>query len=402
MLSSFLCAFCSLISINSLTLGQDVPSAKSQEREKETPPKESADSITNGNNPDQASESKPDIVETVYDHVIEHLKQTGDSETPAGLKTVRDQHADDDKFSAFVGRCACELIRSSRKQSELLSARQLVPDALRVAETVKQQFPQILMFAHSEAACVDEDFEFYESALKHTSISRQVAEESNLEHEAFILRCNYAHILRKLKRFDEAEKIYAKLTTELTKNPKGFSDYNLLLFSTRFSLAITYGEKGAYSQYLKAFPVGAQNKQEGEDDDVFADRLELINAIAVNWAISEGKLDLAEPKAQRVVDWSQRYSGVSSRRHIEAIELLAKVRVAQKKPDEAVVLLKKCSDLRAGLFGKDHPSITRVQKEIDVIRKKQLDNAEPIWTPPADSETADRYGEAKPVDGEMK
>jgi hypothetical protein len=66
---------------------------------------------------------------------------------------------------------------------------------------------------------------------------------------------------------------------------------------------------------------------------------------------------------------------------VEALELLAEVRVAQNQYDDAIALLKKSADLRAGLLGPDHPSIARLQKEIDALRKRHLDNAEPIWTP---------------------
>ena len=76
-------------------------------------------------------------------------------------------------------------------------------------------------------------------------------------------------------------------------------------------------------------------------------------------------LNLAAERSQHHVEWTQEYFGVSSRYHIEAIELLAKVRIAQARFDDAVALLKHSCKLRAGLLGKDHPSIARLNREID-------------------------------------
>ena len=55
----------------------------------------------------------------------------------------------------------------------------------------------------------------------------------------------------------------------------------------------------------------------------------------------DGDIKSAVKEGQELVDVTQRAYGVSSRQHIDAIELLAKVRVAQSKYDEAVELLNK-------------------------------------------------------------
>jgi tetratricopeptide (TPR) repeat protein len=288
-------------------------------------------------------------------------------------------------------------------RSELLPARQMVPHTLQIAEAVKEQKPLLFMLAHSAAADVDEDFENYDSALEHMTIVREVANKDIVTPQnAIVLKANYGRVLRKLKRFDEAERLYLGLIYQTTKDSSGLSQFDL--FCIRFSLAITYAEKGEFDKYLKALPDGA-GRQVDEDERLFAERIAKMDAAAVNCSVLAGSLERAEKDANHAIDWAQQYFGVSSLRYVEATELLSKVRIAQDKNDDATVLLKKSADIRAGLLGKDHPSVARVQKEIDAIRKKQLAKAEPIWTPidnGANSKATDRYGKATPGDGAVK
>jgi tetratricopeptide (TPR) repeat protein len=403
-LPAILCAIWYLIPTISVTLGQDAPPTLSKDGVKKEPvPPDSLGSNVTQDGHNQTKESTRDIALNTLDQVIDNLKRTGDAEAVADLQAYREQFSNEDETQCTieVGMYACKMVQQLRKRSELLSARQMIPHTLQIADSVKTQAQRLFIYAHCEAAFVDEDFERYDAALKHASLAREVANEGNVKRrDAIVLKANYARILRNLKRFNEAEKLYLDLVEQTTKDSDGLSQLDL--FDLHFSLAITYAQKGAFDKYLKAFPAEGLKKQVDEDDARFADRIVLINSAAVNWAVLEGRLDLAERKAQKELDWSQEYFGVSSRPHVEANELLAKVRVAQEKNDEAIVLLKKSADLRARLLGEEHPSISRLHKEIDAIRKKQLDNSEPIWTRPNNGDeslSADRYGTAKPVGG---
>src|SRR3954453_2502166 len=210
--ASLLFAIWYLIPTIPVALGQDTTTPSSKERAKnEATLQECADSTNQKESLDQAKDSNRDVTQKAFDQIVEQLKQTGDSKNLSALESIRDQFAteDESRYMVFVGRCACEFIRSNRKHSELLSARQMVPNALRIADAVKEQSPTLFMFAHGEAACMDMDFERYDSALKHMSIVCKLADDKNLDRRLIIsLEKTRGYVLRKLKRFDEAEKIY--------------------------------------------------------------------------------------------------------------------------------------------------------------------------------------------------
>jgi tetratricopeptide (TPR) repeat protein len=269
-----------------------------------------------------------------------------------------------------------------------------MPFALQLGEALKNDVPPLFVLAHHEAAQLDLEFERYDSALNHMSIALKRVEEGDFaRRDSIAVRANYARVLRKLKRFDEAEQSYAQLIEDIKRDPEGLSEGDLS--NLKFALAVLYADKGAYRQYRDALADGGheQSDEQGNQDP---ERSIAMTVAYVNYNLSVGEdLILAAEKAQELVEWTQKHYGVSSRRHVEALELLAKVRVAQSRYDDAVTLLKKSANMRAGLLGPTHPSVARLHKEIDDLRKQQLDNAEPIWTPlfhDADSELADRYG----------
>ena len=113
------------------------------------------------------------------------------------------------------------------------------------------------------------------------------------------------------------------------------------------------------------------------------------------YATDGNDLTKAAEHGERLIGSAQEYFGVSSRRYIEIIELMAKIRLAQSRHDDAIALLQKSMRLRAELLGADHPSIASVSGQIDEIRHATLDAAEPIWetTEIEDTDIADRYAD---------
>jgi hypothetical protein len=177
----------------------------------------------------------------------------------------------------------------------------------------------------------------------------------------------------------------------------GREDSQLILFKLRFALAMIHENKGEFQKFFESMPEMGK-RQKDEDDSCYGERCAVMLTAAVNSELSNGdQLEHAAATAQRQLEWTQTYFGVSSRRHIEAIELLANVRVAQSQHDDAITLLKKSAELRKGLLGNDHPSIASVNKKIDAIRRLELEKTALIWRPQlgSESEPADRYGASK-------
>jgi tetratricopeptide (TPR) repeat protein len=357
---------------------------------------------------DSKSEELPETREGLalqsIDQIIEIVKCLGNSDNVANWRVYRDQFPAGDEIDC-TGQLAarsCELASDLAKHGELLSARKLMPIALRLAEAVKERSPTLFMIVNGEAAMLDIDFELYDSASKHMSIALKAAKEDGVDrHDSISCQSHYAFLLRKQKRFDESEKIYLDLLRQTNENPEGFS--KIELYDLKFSLAVLYAEKGEFEKHLKATKAlpGGLGKQVDEDVREYGRRMIMLDTAVVNCGISTNKLDPAEKAALNAVERAQKYFGASSLEHVEAIELLSKVRVAQFQYAEAAVLLKKSADIRAGLLGDDHPSVARLHKEIDAIRNKQLTKVEPIWEPGGEAfgpEPVDRYSQSVPAD----
>jgi tetratricopeptide (TPR) repeat protein len=203
------------------------------------------------------------------------------------------------------------------------------------------------------------------------STTLKAAKEEGVDrHDSMSCQSHYAYLLRKLKRFDESEKIYSDLLRQTNENPEAFS--KIELYDLKFSLAVLYAEKGEFDKHLKATKAlpGGLGKQVDEDVREYGRRMIMLDTAVVNCGVSTNKLDPAEKAGLNAVERAQRYFGASSLEYVEAIELLSKVRVAQSQYTEAADLLKKSADTRATLLGNDHPSIARLHKEIDAIRAK--------------------------------
>src|SRR5262249_18020250 len=149
---------------------------------------------------------------------------------------------------------------------------------------------------------------------------------------------------------NEAEKIYLGLVKQTDEDPDGFS--KLELYDLRFGLAILYAEKGELQKHLeatKSLP-GGLGKQADEDVREYGGRMVMLETAAANFCLAQKNLNAAEKTARNAVRRSQLYFGAASLEHADAVELLSNVRVAQSNYGEAVDLLKKSADIRAGLL----------------------------------------------------
>jgi hypothetical protein len=329
------------------------------------------------------------IADQAIDQMIGILRGLGAQENIAALNAIREQFEieDERECAAAVTAHSLQLATYLRERSELLAARKLMPLALQLASDLKKDHAELFVVAHITAAQLDEDFECYDSALNHCFVALTLAQQEDMAwRTSMVCRRNYAYNLRKLKRFDDAEKIYLELIEQAKGEVDGQPNddhYNL-----QFALAALYAEKGAYREYGETLP-----NQEHERADFNGKRdlakFVIMKTAFINYTVSIGtNAELAAEEAQKLADWTQEVYGVSSRKHIEAIELLANVRISQWRYDDAIALFKKSADLRARLLGEDHPSITRLYKDIDAVRKTSLDAAAlPIGTPlvPSDS-----------------
>jgi tetratricopeptide (TPR) repeat protein len=365
-----------------------------------TPNDESASN--DGQNLEGAPEHVRNFAIQAIDEYIEISKQMGGTTQVAQWRIYREQLSTGDinERSIEVGRRLCQSVQLLRQRNELRSAKQMVPHVLQLAKAVKDQDPSLFMFAHIEAAAVDIGFERYDSALEHMQIALGIATKADVNwRESLDCQFYYAILLRKLNRFDEAEQIYSKLIREANARSNELSKdelYRLIL-----NRAVAYAENGEFEKFQKALPdssrkhINADGNQDRDGD--------LCKVTAyINWELQQAKhLEFVAAGAQILVDSTQEIYGVSSRQHIEAIELLAKVRANQSQYDDAADLLKKSIELRAVLLGADHPSIVQLQNEIEMARKMQQSKIE-MSSVPVDFDTAlkplDQFGNTDSVD----
>jgi tetratricopeptide (TPR) repeat protein len=329
---------------------------------------------------EESLENTRDIAFQAIDQMIDISKRMGDTENVAVMQADRDRSAIDERqWTMVVASNSYAMAEYLRKRGEFLSADQLMPSVLQLAEALKDDLPSLFVAAYHQAALLDIDFERYESALSQLSVVLNHIEESEIaRRDTIALRANYAYVLRRLKRFDEAEQIYVELIEQTKSDPDGRPED---LSNLRLALAVLYANKGEYRRYHDML---ADDGHEQNEVRVNADPDRAITIITafVHYSVSEGEnLPFAAQKAQELVEWTQKLSGVSSRRHVEALELLAKVRAAELRYNDAVRLLKKSAELRSVLLGPTHPSVARLQTEINALRKQQLDTAAPVWTP---------------------
>jgi tetratricopeptide (TPR) repeat protein len=387
-----LCSVYWLVSFVASVLAQESPSRAANDGIKENGAQADAESPDS----EELSENTREIAFQAIDQMIDIWRRMGGTETAAEMQAHRDQFSIEDEleWTIVVADNSYRMAQYLRERGELLTASKLTPIALQLGEAIKNDLPPLFVAAHHEAALVDMEFERYDSALNHMSLALKRVEQGDFaRRDSITVRANYARALRKLKRFDEAEQIYVELIEQTKRDPKGLTEEDLS--DLKFALAVLYADKGAHPQYydmLSAAGYKPSDKHAPSDSE----RWIIMMTAFVSCHVSTGEsVAIAAEKAQELAEWTQKSYGVSSRRHIEALELLAKVRVAQNQYDDAIALLQKSADLRAGLLGQDHPSIKRLHTEIDAVRKQQLDSAEPVWkplSPEADSGNSDHYG----------
>jgi hypothetical protein len=338
------------------------------------------------------SEKREAILQAI-DEAIAVSRNYGDADEVAKWQGLRAEYAatESDECATKAITDFISIVCGLRDHNELREAERLVPFMIRSAKSVRKGEPRLFFAAEREASAIEVDFERYESALKHMMIAmRFSAQECPTRSCLSSSLANYAYVLRKLNRLNEAEGIYLSVQEDIKQNPEGVTKDAIL--DLRFAIATLYAEKGEFEKYRKTVP--DQPEDLYNEDGEFVPRRAVVMARAyINFNLPpNGDLTRAADKGQRHSDWTREYFGVSSRQHVEALELLSKVRIAQKDYDEAEKLLKKSADLRSTLLGNEHSSITRTYKEIDAIRKQMLDDAHQlIWPKSTEREVADRY-----------
>jgi tetratricopeptide (TPR) repeat protein len=376
-------------------------------------PESAADAETSQTEEPTTEDTRATAIQAM-DQMIEISKGLGDAENAASMQAYRDKFPGDDEVActSCVAHNLYDVIDHLEENSQLRLADQLIPILVRLTSALRKEQPSLFMAAHYEAGQLDKDFERYESALKHISIALKCVEEDGLNrHNLIVCKADYAYVLSKLKRYSEAENIYKNLIQQCKENSEGLSDDDL--YELQFSLAILYGHKGAYQECRDAMPednrtnVDKNSRRESDRSFVIkmilanyylSEEKNLISASDLDEELIEKNLNGASDLGEELIESSQETYGVSSCEHIQAIELLATVRVEQGKYDDAVQLLTKSAKLRSGLFGNDHPSIARVNTELDTARKKLRES--PIWKPiisDSETETDARYGEVNPL-----
>jgi tetratricopeptide (TPR) repeat protein len=359
-------ALSAVFTLNSWGPAEDSSAAELQEETKGAlAEKSTANSEEAQRNPESPESSRVAALQ-VIDRMIDICKRMGDSENSAELQKFRSVlcTSEDHKRARVLAANAFEFIQALRLHSEPQSAQALAADALRLAAIVKKEDPLVFIALHQEAAELDIAFERYDSALKNISTALKVAKDEPMDrHDLIAVRATRAMVLRKMKRFDESEQAYRELIREAKNQREEISKDDLPRL--QFALAALYCDKGAFTEYAKIVP---NSYRDGAID--WEGKIVQTTAY-VNYRLSIGRnIDRAADKAQELAEGTQKAYGVLSREHIEAIELLAKVRIAQSQYDEAVKLLRKSVKLRSVLLGESHPSIARVNKVIDDTRKK--------------------------------
>ncbi len=255
-------------------------------------------------------------------------------------------------------------------KSELHSAQQLYAQLQIIADSVRDDFPALGFVIQLDLAGVDEAFERYDVALHRIDDMELIVQSAGTKappYESIALYPMRGHLLRELGLYDKAEQVDLRFLQEANNYPEEISKDRLRVM--RFELRALYADLGAFDKLAE---LGAAQTAEFTDEDghVVSYRIFLMESSIVKYHLSgDRNLADAEAKCQNLIDLMKYYRGVSSTSYIQAIELMSKVKIARSRYDEAIELLKKSSELRAGLFGSDHPSVARTQAEIERVRK---------------------------------
>jgi tetratricopeptide (TPR) repeat protein len=325
-----------------------------------------ANSIVGGPNISDRAQAS---VAKAIDQLLEYLKQAGRTERVALWNTRRGhpitiaeiQMVLDD-FDFLMG------------HNQFRSAERLSPELQIIAEELQKESPPAFALVQLSLIELDDNIEKYDSALKRLNAVLDTLKQSDVFplKVKLSLTAEKAHVLRKLGKHAEAEQLYLRLLKEADEHSESASkDY---ILSVKFEFAAMYADIGKFEGSQKWMPKEATDYRE-ENGAANSERISLMLSTNVKYYLSEDKkdLDAAEDLCQWLIEQMQHYDGVSSPSYVAAIELMAKVRVAQAHYNEAVELLNKSLGIRAGLFGKDHPSIGRTQSEIERIRKLALE-----------------------------
>jgi tetratricopeptide (TPR) repeat protein len=336
-------------------------------------------SVTSASNAESAGESPVEAdlklsdraqaaVDKAVDDVVEYSKQAGHTERVVFWNARRGHPITIGDIQALL-----KDFESITEKYEFRTAERLSLNLQVVADELKEQSWPLFVLIEVHLSFLDNDFERYDSALKRLDI----VVETFKEHDAWssksqMLLVGKAHYLRKTGRYAEAEQMYLRILKGADEHSENLSkDYML---TAKFELAATYADMGAYQKCQQWMPNGARDYYD-ENGTTVSDRVAIVYSTNVEYFMLSDKKDLdnAEALCQTLIERMQHYDGVLSPSYVAAIELMAKVRLAQAQYNEAIELLNKSSGIRTELFGNDHPSIANTRAEVARIRKLALE-----------------------------
>jgi hypothetical protein len=307
------------------------------------------------------------------DDVIEFAKKAGDQNKATVWQSRKGQ-----PFTIGDVRALLNVMEDLRDKSQLLSAQQLYEQLQIIADSLQDDFPALSILIQIRLSCVDDAFERYDVGLHRIDDVESIFQRGGTKVPTYKPYAFYpvrGHLLRELGMYDEAAQFDLRYLSEANKYPAEVANRTLPL--VKFELRAVYADTGAFDKLAE---LGAAQTVEfnGADGNVDSHRIFLMESSIAKYHISGDKdLSEAEAKCQDLVDRIKYYRGVSSTLYIQAIELMSKVKIAQSQHADALALLEKSSDLRAGLFEPDHPSVARTKAEIDRVRKLAVSAAIP-------------------------
>jgi len=309
-------------------------------------------------------------------------EQRGDKERAeiwqqCSVEYVRDTKTDD---AVKIAKASVVAVVKLRGLNELRLAERSMPQLLKILDLQNEPLGRIHIRALILAAQLEADFERYDSAHKRMIYAlaglAAAPEDQRKDSEYLHLALDFAEIERKRGKADFAEELCVKLIEVMHKEPDS-QQKKLLEGRARIGLAAVYADKGRFREALDVLPDQADLVDKNGTINPIYDFA--LGALYYRCCLGENiDLETVAEEWEDNVDETKRYFGESSRQYVEAIELLAQLYTALSKHNEAVELLKKSADIRAGLLGPAHPSIKVVWNQIDAVRNQSLSDSKSV------------------------
>jgi tetratricopeptide (TPR) repeat protein len=309
-------------------------------------------------------------------------EQRGDKERAQvwqkiSVEYVRDTKTDD---AVKVAKASLVAVIKLRNLNELRLAERTMPQLFKILDLQHEPPGLLYIRALILAAQLEADFERYDSAHKRMLLAAAgatTAPESKRNDPVYLhLVLELAELERKRGKTDTAEELCVKLLEAMHKEPDCHVK-KLCQGRARIGLAGVYADKGRFREALDVLP--DQTDLVDKNGAIYPHYDFALGALYYRCCLGENTdLKTVAEEWEDNVDETKRYFGESSRQYVEAIELLAQLYTAQSKYNEAVELLKKSADVRAGLLGPAHPSIKVVWNQIDAVRNQSLTDSNSV------------------------